>query len=126
MAKKEIQIDISEVMDSFKKIDRKFSANNYSAITVLLDTAAKKMASWAKMNRRWTDRTSRARTGMVGYAYWESKSVVAAVVAHTVDYGVYLELAHQRKYAILEQALEEHKEEIQEAVKEVLKGRIGK
>lgn len=119
---KDIEFDISEVMNAFKDIDKKFTANDYSAITMLLETAAKKMESWAKMNRPWKDRTNRARLGLTGYAYWESKKVVAAVIAHTVDYGVYLELAHQRKYAILEQAIEEHKDEIEDAVKEVLKG----
>lgn len=121
---KEIVFDISNLLDGFKKVEMKFTPTDYSAITMLLETAAKKMESWAKMNRKWTDRTNRARLGLTGYAYWENKKVVSAVLAHTVSYGVYLELAHQRKYAILEQTLEEHRSEIEEAVEEVLKGII--
>lgn len=119
---KEIEIDISEVLKAFEGIDKKFSPTNYSAITMLLETAAKKMESWAKMNRTWTDRTNRARLGLTGYAYWEDKNIVSAIIAHTVSYGVFLELAHQKKYAILEKTIEEHKSEIEDSISEVLKG----
>lgn len=119
---KEIVIDISEVMTAFKGIEQKFTPTNYSAITMLLETAAKKMESWAKMNRQWTDRTNRARLGLTGYAYWEDKKTVSAIIAHTVSYGVFLELAHQKKYAILEKTIEEHREEIEDAIVTVLKG----
>lgn len=119
---KEIEFDISEVLKAFEGIEKKFSPTDYSAITMLLETAAKKMESWAKMNRTWTDRTNRARLGLTGYAYWENKSIVSAIIAHTVSYGVFLELAHQKKYAILEKAIEEHKSEIEDSISEVLKG----
>lgn len=122
MASKVISVDISEVMNAFSDIEKKFTPNDYSAITMLLETAAKKMEAWAKLNRPWTDRTGRARSGLLGYAYWENKEVVAAVISHSVDYGVFLELAHERRFAILEQAIEEHKEEILSSVQKVLKG----
>lgn len=121
---KEIKVDISEVMDAFDGIQKKFTPSNYSAITMLLETASKKMESWAKQNRPWTDRTGRARSGLFGYAYWEDKQIVSAAIAHTVYYGVFLELAHERKYAILERTIEEHRNEIMEAVQELLRGII--
>lgn len=113
--------DASEVMEAFNALDRKLTSKEYGGLQMLMQTAASKMEAWAKDNAPWTDRTGAARQRLHGEAYWENPKIVVAAVMHQVDYGIYLELAHQRKYAILEKTLEEHKDEIQDAVATLLK-----
>ena len=59
----------------------------------------------AKSSAIWTDRTANARQGLQGNSFWELATVLKITLAHTVDYGVYLELAHDRKHQILEKTL---------------------
>lgn len=44
-----------------------------------------------KHNAPWHDRTSNARNGLAARAVKLSKSVVAIILSHAVDYGIYLE-----------------------------------
>lgn len=111
----------TELVSALNKLDRAFTSKEYGGLLMLMQTAATKMESWAKENAPWTDRTGQARQRLTGQAYWENPNIVVAAIAHQVDYGIWLELAHQRKYAILEKALEEHRGEIEEAVKTLLK-----
>lgn len=115
-----VQWDATEVLGALNDLDRKLTSKEYGGLQMLMQTAASKMESWAKENAPWTDRTGAARQRLHGEAYWENPKVVVAAIMHQVDYGIYLELAHQRKYAILEKTLEEHKDEIQDAVATLL------
>lgn len=115
-----IEWNASELVSALNNLDRAFTAREYGGLLMLMQTAATKMERWAKENAPWTDRTGQARQRLTGQAYWEDKNIVVAAIAHQVDYGIWLELAHQRKYAILEKALEEHRGEIEEAVKTLL------
>lgn len=116
-----ISWDATEVVKELQSLDRKLTSKEYGGLQMLMQTAASKMESWAKDNAPWTDRTGAARQRLHGEAYWENPKIVVAAVMHQVDYGIYLELAHQRRFAILERTLEEHKDEIQEAVAVLLK-----
>lgn len=110
-----------DLVTALNKLDRAFTSREYGGLLMLMQTAATKMERWAKQNAIWTDRTGHARQRLTGQAYWEDANIVVAAIAHQVDYGIWLELAHQRKYAILEKAIEEHKGEIEEAVTTLLK-----
>lgn len=116
-----IEWNAADLVNALNNLNRKFTSNEYGGLLMLMQTAATKMEAWAKQNAPWTDRTGQARQRLTGRAYWESPEIVVAAIAHQVDYGIWLELAHQRRYAILEKALEEHKEEIEDAVKILLK-----
>lgn len=78
-----------------------FSQKVLLATQMYGETVAKDFESYAKAHRPWTDRTSRARQGLTGYTEDIPKGV-EVIIAHTVDYGQYLEFAHEKKYAILE------------------------
>lgn len=76
-----------------------------AALGLYADTLAKKMEAYAKNNRPWVDRTGRAKQSL--NSSWKWKGDVARVeLAHGVDYGVYLEFAHERKYAILKPTID--------------------
>jgi hypothetical protein len=116
-----ISWNAEELVSELNNLNRAFTSNEYGGLLMLMQTAATKMETWAKQNAPWTDRTGQARQRLTGQAYWKNKNIVVAAIAHQVDYGIWLELAHQRRYAILERALEEHRGEIEEAVKTLLK-----
>lgn len=44
-----------------------------------------------KMRAPWTDRTTNARNGLTATAAKLSRNVMAIILAHSVEYGVYLE-----------------------------------
>lgn len=73
------------------------------------------MEMWAQYNAKWTDRTGNARQTLTGRSYWADANVIVAEMTHGVEYGIWLELANNRKYAILEDAIEAHKDELMEA-----------
>lgn len=82
------------------------------ALEIIADVASKKMADWAKDNKLWEDRTTNATQGLQGKAYWEDDKNLVTAIYHSVDYGIWLELAMNRKYAILEKAIEEGKDDL--------------
>lgn len=65
--------------------------------------AADDAVTYAKLNAPWTDDTGAARSGLNADAkvsgfnknHWE------LIVAHTVHYGIYLEVCNNAKYAII-------------------------
>ena len=54
-----------------------------------------------KMNRPWTDRTGMAKALLNAKVSQPSPTIVRITLAHGVDYGIWLELAHEKNYAII-------------------------
>lgn len=75
------------------------------ALELLGDTVAKDMEAYAKTNRPWTDQTGDARNRLHGDSQ-NLGSKVRCSISHGVDYGIYLELCNEGKYAILEETVE--------------------
>ena len=76
-----------------------------TAIRMLAETGAKKMENFAKENRKWTDRTGHARQRLNGYAS-KIQNGYRIYIAHGVDYGIWLELAHEKRFSILPRTIE--------------------
>lgn len=68
--------------------------------------------AYAKQNASWIDRTGNARQGLRGFVDDLSETTVTLYLAHSVSYGVYLELAYQARYAIILPTLQTHYEQI--------------
>lgn len=71
------------------------------AIRMYAESQAKNLEGYAKEHRPWTDRTGDARKRLTGYVSTIPNGY-RINLAHGVDYGVFLELAMEKKYAILE------------------------
>ena len=65
------------------------------------ETQAKNLEGDAKEHRPWTDRTGDARKRLNGYVT-EIPNGYRINLAHGVDYGIWLELAMEKRFAILE------------------------
>lgn len=116
-----VEWNATDLLENLQGLDRALTSKEYGGLQMLMQTVASKMETWAKQNRPWTDRTGAAKQRLHGEAYWENKNILVAAIMHQVDYGIWLELAHERKYAILEKAIEEHKDELEKAVATLLK-----
>lgn len=103
----DMNVNTDEIEDGFGEFESKLAA----ALAIYSETAAKKLESEAKINRPWTDRTSRARQGLTG-SYEVDSNEITIVLAHTVDYGLWLELAHEKRYAIIDPTITVNKDEI--------------
>ena len=69
--------------------------NMYAAVGV------KTLEAKAKSSAKWTNRTSMARRSLNGTVQHPDGHTIRMQVSHGVEYGVFLELAHEKNYAIL-------------------------
>lgn len=82
--------------------------------------AAAHAQNYARTNKRWKDQTGNARGMLNGGMFWETMAILKIFMSHGVEYGIYLELAHDRKYQILEEALNKVKDDWFNAVKKIM------
>lgn len=71
-----------------------------AALGLYADTSAKKMESEAKTSAIWEDRTGAARQRINGSWKWQG-NIIRIELSHGVDYGIWLELCNEGKYAII-------------------------
>ena len=110
------RFDAEDLISSLERTETKAQA----AIRMYASEGAKKMESYAKTHRPWTDRTGMARIRLVGWVE-ALKDKVRIHIGHGVEYGIYLELGHEKKYAILFPTVKATSEEILNGYKELLK-----
>jgi hypothetical protein len=89
----------------------KWAAMKRAGIEAVSRIASIHAQNYARTNKRWKDQTGNARAGLNGGSFWETMAILKIFVAHSVEYGPFLELAHDRKYQILEEAINEVKDD---------------
>lgn len=67
---------------------------------------APEVENWMKDNAPWTDRTGNARQSLYTAVRQVANQMVEVILSHGMDYGIYLELRHQGRYAIINPALD--------------------
>lgn len=115
-----VEIDTSEWDALYQRLDKTMKMKTSSGIYGVLDTVGKKTETWAKKNAPWQDRTTNARRGLNGGAMKIDKDTAAMFIAHAVSYGIYLELSHQRRFAILEKAIEKFEPEVVRQINNII------
>lgn len=101
--------------EALEKALNEFAKQSEDAITELCMDGALTMESYAKAHRPWTDRTSQARTRLKGDVQHEERDKWTIGLSHGVDYGIWLEFAHERKYAIIQPTIQLKSPEFMEA-----------
>lgn len=66
---------------------------------------APRVESDMKTNAPWTDRTGNARNGLAARAFHDSANA-GIILYHQVPYGIWLEVAHSGKYAIIDPTIQ--------------------
>lgn len=76
--------------------------------TVLMYASTKSVEIAAKMkqNRPWTDRTGMAKAMLNTKVSQPDENTIRITLAHGVEYGIWLELAHEKNYAIIGPTIE--------------------
>lgn len=108
--------DLSEFDSGINFMQTRFQ----SALLMLAEITSVKMEEYAKDEAIWINRTGNARQGLRGDAYYVTKDQIEIVLSHQVEYGIWLELAHDRNYAILEEAIEENIDQLYSAIKRLI------
>lgn len=94
------------------------------ALRIYADTSAIKLQNIMRTEAKWTDRTAHARQRLTGTASKVSKGFRIAL-AHGVDYGVWLELAHEKRFAIIQPTILVNANDIMKGLEGLL-GRLSK
>ena len=106
-------------------IKKSFDSNGVNAkvragIELYGATASKKLEGNAKQYADWQDRTGNARNSIQGNFNWKGKKATIELSGN-VDYFVYLELAHEKKYAVLIPTIQKDGPEVLEGYREIFK-----
>lgn len=108
-----LTIDISEVDAGLSELMK------VAAVRMYAETQAKNLEGYAKEHRPWTDRTGDARKRLTGYVT-EIPNGYRINLAHGVDYGIWLELAMEKRFAILEPTVRLRGPEVLRGLKNLL------
>lgn len=74
-------------------------------IAEAMDDGKYEIETYARYNAPWADRSGMARSGLTASVDMEA-GVVVLELAHTVDYGIWLELIQDGRFAIIMPTLE--------------------
>lgn len=107
---------IDKVIKNLKQFIPKLKA----ALVLDSQNIAANMEQWAKANAKWTDRSSNARQFLKATVTWKNSNELMIAMSHHVDYGVYLELCNEGRYAILEQTIQEFAPQFRECWKKIV------
>ena len=91
-----------------------------AGIEVVGKITAQEMAQYSKSTARWTDRTANARQGLKGGSLWRNTVQMIIYIAHRVSYGVFLELAHEKRFAILQPTVNRFKNSVLAKLKRIM------
>ena len=93
-----LEYDKSTLKKNLDKMSQKLGA----VVLMYAATKASELEYKMKQNRPWTDRTNMAKTMLNAKVSQPDSNIVRITLAHGVDYGIWLELAHGKNYAIIE------------------------
>lgn len=83
-----------------KNLD-KMSTKIGALVLMYAATKASKIQANMKLKRPWTDRTGMAKATLNAKVSQPNDVTIRITLAHGVDYGVWLELAHEKRFAII-------------------------
>ena len=96
-----MRMDISDMADKLESMGQRADA----AVRVFAEQGATKMRSSAQSNAKWTDRSGAARQRLNAYVSAMADGY-RITLAHGVEYGIWLELAHEKRFAIIPQTID--------------------
>lgn len=107
--------------DEVNKNLKEFRSRLLAGIYAISQNRASWMEADAKRKAPWTDRTGNARSGLFGEATIVG-DVIRVRIAHSVEYGPYLELCNSKKYSILEDTAKAHAPEYFSDIERLVRG----
>lgn len=108
-------------IEGLKKGLELFASKSEAALTMYAETAALKLQDYARDHAPWTDRTGHARQRLTGSQMRVAKGYELKL-AHGVDYGIWLELAHEKRFAIIQPTILAKSNEIMQGFERLING----
>lgn len=96
-----MKMDISDMEAKLEMMGTRADA----AVRVFAEQGATKLRSYAQSHAPWTDRTGSARQRLNAYVSAINHGY-RITLAHGVEYGIWLELAHEKRFAIIPQTID--------------------
>lgn len=91
------KFDDSDMMQKMDSLGTKLGV----AILMYANTKAVQLESKMKKKRPWTDRTEMAKATLRARVSMPDSHTIRITLSHGVSYGIWLELANGKKYAIV-------------------------
>jgi hypothetical protein len=108
--------------DLAKAIERKYGVSKHVAAAGALATSfSPKLEAHAKRHAPWTDRTGNARQTLFSVVDVQKDKVIL-YLSHGVEYGVFLELCNEGRYAIVMKTLQAHYPQVKQAMDDLYRG----
>lgn len=111
---KGVNFDFSEVEKNLETLRK------LAALRIYAETQAANLQDYMKRNHPWQNRTFQAEKRLSATVE-EIPTGYRIVLAHGVDYGVWLELANEKRYAILEPTVRLRGPEVVQGMRNLLK-----
>ena len=92
----EFKFDASDMLSRIATLESRAPM----AMHMYAKTGAQKLESSAKQRAPWTDRTGHARQRLKGTVEGVATGY-KLILAHGVDYGIWLEIANEKRFAII-------------------------
>ena len=92
---------------NIKKNLDKMSVKLGAVILMYSATKASEIQAKMKINRPWTDRTGMAKALLNAKVSQPNDNTIRITLSHGVNYGIWLELAHEKNYAIIAPTIRE-------------------
>lgn len=120
MGKISIEVDFKDLKRNIPAFSKKVNRN----VALLMDYNAGYTTGWMKQNAPWTDDTAAARTGLTTIPL-HLGTTHQLLMAYSVNYGIWLEVANSGKYAIITPAMRIVGEKIMRDMQQLLYGMFG-
>ena len=105
---------------TLKKNLDKMSVKLGTVVLMYAATKASELQAKMKLNRPWTDRTGMAKALLNAKVSQPNKDTIRITLTHGVDYGIWLELANGKNYAIIAPTVREEGPRIVEDLKNLM------
>lgn len=109
--------DITSLLEGLEQLRQRTEA----ALITYGNTSATNLEGYMKQNAVWTDRTGEARRRLSGKCE-KVENGIRITLAHGVDYGMWLEIAHEKRYAIIEPTIRLKSQEVLDGLNGLLEG----
>ena len=105
---------------TLKKNLDKMSVKLGAVLLMYSATKASELQAKMKLNRPWTDRTGMAKATLSAKVSQPNKNIIRITLAYGVDYGIWLELANGKNYAIIAPTIREEGPRIVEDLQDLM------
>lgn len=111
-----MRVNVSKVASGLSNLKEKIVI----ASEMYASTKASEIEAYAKSNRKWTDRSGLAKANIRAEVSKPQSNYIRITLSHGVDYGIWLELAKEKRYAIIKPTIEKFGPEVYDGLKSLL------